>query len=127
MVECSRCNGTGWQEYEEDGMEVVDACYHCGNTGIVDEETAFHDKLAKVGQAMAIEYVREYKMSADSDPYGEGFAFHAAERMLTPWEYEVMVYENTDRFCDMLSQLSLSEQEEYIRKYDSGETIYPLS
>lgn len=127
MATCCRCYGEGYQTYEEDGRMVTDACYHCGTTGEVDSETNYQDQLGSVATAMAIAHVQEYKRYCDEDPDGEGFAFHAAERMMGTWEYEqCLVYDYESQFMDSLEKTTELERREYIRKLIAGERIEPL-
>ncbi len=127
MCECLRCGGTGWEYYEEDGRMVQDACYHCGNTGQVDEETDFNDRLHEVASEMAYKSVQQTIKNMNDDPDGEGFAFCAAENMTTPWELEQgMVYERIGTFMDELSKLTFEEQKEYVRKLEAREEIQPI-
>jgi len=127
MVDCSRCGGTGWEHFEEDGRMVQDACYHCGNTGQVDPETDFQDRLTAVAEEMAHKSVQQTIRNMNSDPDGEGFDFCAAENMTTPWELEQgMVMERIGTFLDQLSDLTFEQQKEYVRKSEAGESIDPI-
>jgi len=106
---------------------VQDACYHCGATGQVDEETHFHDQLHYVAQEMAWKSVKQTIRNMNSDPDGEGFEFCAAENMMSPYDMEqCMVYERIGTFMDELSALSFEEQKEYIRKLEANEDISPI-
>jgi hypothetical protein len=60
-MRCSECNGSGKKTWEEDGRMVTDACYHCGNTGEVDEETDWHDRLARVAGTIAFLEETDYR------------------------------------------------------------------
>ncbi|MFA6270653.1 MAG: hypothetical protein WC657_05620 [Candidatus Paceibacterota bacterium] len=127
MVNCSRCSGTGYEYYEDDGRMQKDACYHCGATGQVDEETDFHDQLAWVATAMAYESVKQSIRNMNDDPDGEGFYFHAAENMMSPHDMEQsMVYERVGDFLENLDKLSSEEQKEYVRKLHALEEIQPI-
>jgi hypothetical protein len=105
----------------------TDACYHCGNTGIVEDDVDFSDKLELVATSMAYSHVKQYKQYCDSNPDGEGFAFAAAENMMAPWDYEkALVYDYVPQFLNKLLDLEVLEQEEYIRKYVDGVSFEPL-
>jgi hypothetical protein len=109
---CHRCNGTGYQEYEEDNRLVQDGCYHCGTTGEVDAETAYHDQLGSVAHRLAYNYVSELKRARNSDPEGEGWDFCAAENMMSGVDYfycHIMTYE--DQFMKQLLELPKDKQE----------------
>lgn len=127
MATCSRCNGTGCEYYEDDGRMQADACYHCGNTGIVDDEVDFRDALEHVATVMAWKHVKQYKQYCDSNPEGEGFDFAAAENMMTSWDYEKsLVYDYVPQFLNKLLDLEVSEQEAYIRKDAESIPFEPL-
>lgn len=54
---CYRCDGVGYEEYEEeDGHLVKNDCWHCASTGEVDDETFYHDQLCFVASCMAHDY-----------------------------------------------------------------------
>jgi len=53
-IECSDCNGTGFDPTEDnpfaqchtcygDEIEEVEICNHCGGSGELDAETGYHD------------------------------------------------------------------------------------
>ena len=127
MTECSRCGGSGFEYYEEDGRMVKDSCYHCGETGQVDEETHFHDQLHYVAEDMAWKSVKRTIRNMNEDPDGEGFDFCAAENMMTSYDLEqCMVYERIGTFMDELSKLSFEQQKEYVRKLEDKEDIQPI-
>jgi hypothetical protein len=127
MATCSRCNGTGYEYYEDDGRMQTDACYHCGNTGIVEDDVDFSDRLEHVATVMAWKHVKQYKEYCDSNPEGEGFTFAAAENMMSAWDYEkVLVYDYIPQFLNKLLDLEVSAQEAYIRKNEAGEAFEPI-
>ncbi|CAB4196675.1 hypothetical protein UFOVP1290_195 [uncultured Caudovirales phage] len=86
MVKCSRCDGEGFVEFEEDGRYYRDVCYHCGTTGSVDDEVDLSDRLSYIAVDMATKYVAEMKRNRDQNG-PEDWAFCAAENMLTEAEY----------------------------------------
>jgi hypothetical protein len=109
---CSRCHGTRYQTYEEDGRTVRDACYHCGNTGEVDEETDFHDRLYAVADTLARQEEAEYRKAVNEDPDGDGYDLCAAENMLHPNEYfQLRVWDRSVDIADRLSNMTRAEQE----------------
>ena len=69
-MKCSRCHGEGYQVFDEDDRRVEDACYHCGTTGEVDEETDFHDRLYAVADTLARREEAEYRKAVNDDPVG---------------------------------------------------------
>jgi hypothetical protein len=128
MATCTRCNGNGY-EFPDD--ECYAGCYyhclHCGGSGTVDDETAYQDKLQGVALVMADVHVREYKKYKDEDPDGEGFAFCAAENMMSEWDYrKSLVYEYMSVYMNRLDKCTKDQVDEYIRKLDSNENIEPL-
>lgn len=104
LFDCTRCDGEG---YHEDG-----ACYHCATDGTVDEETHFQDQLSACGQMLAAHEVNRIRSLADEDPDGEGFAFCAAEDMMTPHDYAMMLHWSiSSRYHQMISEMSRRDQE----------------
>jgi hypothetical protein len=88
---CSRCGGTGYEEYEEDGRWIRDACYHCSNTGRVDCQTAFFDRIQSVAETLAWLRVHAMERERNADPEGEDWTFCAAENGCTAYDYSVGV------------------------------------
>jgi len=104
--ECTRCYGEGYETYDEDGRMVTDACYHCGTTGFIDEDTLFHDKLMDVAKAIAYDEMLDYKRYRDNDCEGEDFAYCAAENMMSSHDYfTCLLWEKQDRICQAIDQL----------------------
>lgn len=106
-MKCLKCDGEGRETYDEDGRMVTDACYRCGGTGQVDEETALRTRLEYVAAALANRHVSELVKHRDSDPEGEGWAFCAAENGMTAHDYRMAhVYDFMSQFGEELSKLS---------------------
>lgn len=109
---CRRCSGEGYEEYEEDGRTVRDACYHCATTGQVDEELDWHDRLHDVASELAIRYETEYRMWKDNEPDGDGYGLCAAEEGLSEYDYfRARVWIQTDSYAERLAEMPLSMQE----------------
>jgi hypothetical protein len=87
MATCRRCNGEGWETYEEDGRQVRDACYHCGTSGQVEEELDFQDRLFDALGALAHDQEREYRQACEADPDGDNYDLCAAENGMSPWDW----------------------------------------
>lgn len=87
MENCGRCDGTGCQVWDEDGRREEDVCYRCGGTGKIDEESARELRLEQVANVLAHEAVQDLRRAYDADPEGEGWAFAAAESMMTEYDY----------------------------------------
>lgn len=105
-MKCSRCGGSGYESYDEDGRMVTDACYHCGTTGEVDEETDWHDRLMRVASTLAYQQESEYRKACDNDPEGDGYDLHAAENMMRTSDYFLArVYERQYTIAEELSKL----------------------
>jgi len=109
MVKCGQCGGSGSLpslDHEERDREIEDACYHCGNSGMVDEETARNDRRAAFAQRLAVLAVNEEIAACDEDEHGEGWTFRAAEHGLSRSDYTTQaVWAETDRIMDELSKL----------------------
>ena len=86
-MQCSQCQGAGYQYYDEDGRTVRDACYHCGTTGQVDEDTYFRDRLLNVAHNLAYGKEAEYRKACNEDPDGDGYDLGAHENQMSPWDY----------------------------------------
>lgn len=127
MQTCPQCSGEGYTDFYEDGRLVYEPCYHCGTTGKIDEETHYHNQLEQVATEMAIAHVQAYKKEKNSDPYGEGFDFSAAENMMSSYEYErSLVYDYIEVFAKRLATLPREEQKAYVDKLEANEKIEPL-
>ena len=85
---CLRCDGEGRQAWDEDGVRFLDACYACLGRGWVDEITAHDQRVGAACDRLGALRAAAYRRARDEDPDGEGFAFCAAEHMLSPREYE---------------------------------------
>lgn len=111
-MKCRQCNGEG-HTYEDEGSYVVqEPCYHCANTGEVDEDTDWHDRLMSAAGTLAYQVESDYRKWCDSDPDGDGYDLHAAENMLRTSEYFLIRVD--DRKYDIavkLSQMDLPSQE----------------
>jgi hypothetical protein len=119
MNTCTRCDGNGYQEFDEDGHWYRDACYHCGNTGIVDDETAYHDKLMNVARTLAYNRVCELRNNRNSNPEGEGWDFCAAENMMSGKDYfDMHFYDYTYIYGEQMKNLSHEAQELLIAWHD---------
>ena len=116
MPTCKRCNGSGYEYYEEDGRNVRDACYHCGTTGCVDEELDFLDRLRDVANALAYCHVSDYKRARNSNDedscFEEDFAFCAAENQMTEHDYfRTLVWDKEYEYMEKLQSMTREEQE----------------
>ena len=112
MQKCSRCCGTGREVYDEDGRMVEDACYHCGETGMIDDETAFVDRLACVATTLAYHYESEYRRAVNSDPDGDGYDLGGYENGLMPHDYfRLPVWDREPELLNRLMRLPIEQQE----------------
>ena len=112
MAVCRKCNGEGRERYEEDGRDVVDACYHCGTTGTVDEETDFRDRLHNVAGTIAYHLECEYRDAANNDPDGDGYDLGGYENGLQPWDYfRCRVWDRTAEIGEKLAALPINDQQ----------------
>lgn len=85
---CLRCDGEGRQVWDEDGVRCLDRCYACLGMGWVGEDVAHDQALGYACDRLGALQAAAYRRARDGDPEGEGFAFCAAENMLSPREYE---------------------------------------
>lgn len=88
---CGQCNGTGEREVEEDGRLLMDACYHCGNTGVISDDEAFHDRFDELVHVVAAHRFEDLRQrQRDEEDLGEGWEFAAAESGCSLHAYETM-------------------------------------
>lgn len=115
MATCRRCNGEGYEFYDDDDCRTLrDACYHCATTGQVDDEVDFHDRLLAVACSLACHKISEYKKARDSGEagYEEDFAFCAAENMMTESDYfRALIWEEEYLISNKLAAMPRSDQE----------------
>jgi DnaJ-class molecular chaperone len=105
-MKCMKCNGEGRVTFEEDGRMVTDACYRCGATGQVDEETDLQSRIEAAAGQLAVAHVDRMIAARNEDPEGEGWAFCAAENMMTERDYSAMhVYDAQGSIADQLTKL----------------------
>lgn len=98
MVKCSKCEN-GKIFFEEDGHRGYDACYHCGASGMVDEQTDFEDRWASFIHHLARIEVSNWEKAINDSPDGEDVRFLAAENMCTVeaildtkhWDYKYRI------------------------------------
>jgi hypothetical protein len=110
-MRCGQCEN-GWVFWDEDGHTVKDVCYHCNNTGEIDEELYFRDQLRSVAYALASRQERDYRHAVENDPHGDGYDLHAAEHQLTAHEYfQARVNDQAYLIGEHLLEMSRSEQE----------------
>lgn len=126
-MKCRRCNGEGYETYEEDGRMITDSCYHCGETGEVDEDMDWHDRLMNVATTLAVQAETEYRMWRNADPEGEGYDFCAAENGMTGWDYfKCRVWSLTDQYSQRLAEMPLSDQELLVAWNEQPPTVMPM-
>jgi len=112
MPDCSQCQGTGRETYDEDGRTVTDACYHCGNTGKVDDDTAFNDRLMSVADTLAYHQEVEHRRWVNSDSDGDGYDLGGYENGLMPHDYfRCNVWDRIPEIGEKLRAMTLQEQE----------------
>ena len=112
MAVCRQCNGSGEERYEEDGRDVTDACYHCGTTGTVDEDTDFRDRLSSVASTIAYQLESEYRRAVNDDDEGDGYDLGGYENGLMPYDYfRTRVWDRTYDIAEKLSALPINDQE----------------
>jgi len=120
MINCRHCNGYGYQEWYEDNRLVRDACYRCGTTGKISGEMLRETILSAVASTLASWKVKEMEDYCNSNPDGEGWAFRAAEEMMSPREYsDSWFYHHKDICMEKLYQMSDEDQELMIAWMDS--------
>jgi hypothetical protein len=85
-IRCPNCED-GFVIVEEDGRRIRDACYHCANTGFISPEQHRLDQIEGMAASLATSVVQKMKRACNTDPEGEGWAFHAAEAGMREYEY----------------------------------------
>jgi len=114
MATCSICDGEGFLtslDPEEEQRGIMDSCYHCGETGEVDDGTDYHDRLESLAYGLASHMLAEAIRVVNSDPEGEGWDIHAAENMMSTWDYnECWVLDTVPYVMDRLNEMSVEEQ-----------------
>ena len=117
---CTRCGGTGWNEWFEDDSEQRDRCYHCLTTGKVSDEIARTDKLVEICEYVARLDADDYRRALDNDPEGEDFRFHAAENMMTTRDYFGDIFMRyLYKALDRLDAMPECDQDTAILMYDA--------
>jgi len=112
MAVCRNCQGSGEDRYEEDGHDVIDACYHCGTTGVVDEDTDFRDRLSSVASTLAYQLESEYRRAVNDDDEGDGYDLGGYENGLMPYDYfRTRVWDRTYAIAEKLAELPINDQE----------------
>jgi len=124
MPDCRQCQGTGREVYDEDDRRVEDACYHCGTTGKVDDDTDFRDRLSAVASTLAYQIESDYRKWVNDDPDGDGYDLGGYENGLMPGDYfRCNVWTRGYEIAEKLSQLPISDQEFLVawNEYDDRE------
>ncbi len=107
QVTCEKCGGSGSECYEDDGRNVSDMCYRCLGSGKVDSETAHSTRMEQVAHILGVSYVAAWRKSCNEDPEGEGWAFRAAEDMMSEYDYtKAMQYDKAAEVGQELTKLS---------------------
>lgn len=129
MAKCGRCGGTGRTFSNEDGVQGDDACYHCCETGVIDEETSKSDFLNNVIEEMAASHVyamieRINKAAYEEEGCGEDWAFGAAENMVSEHEYtQSAIWSEAERLNGLMQKMSDEEQDAFIAAHDRKNPI----
>lgn len=127
MPDCRQCHGTGREVYDEDDRRVEDACYHCGNTGKVDDETDFRDRLSAVASHLAYQQESERRKAINDDPDGDGYDLGGYENGLMPGDwFRCNVWDRTYEIAEKLAALPISDQEFLVAWNEYGEEQYAL-
>lgn len=112
MPTCRQCNGSGREVYDEDDRRVEDACYHCGTTGRVDEDTDFHDRLNAVASVLAYQQETERRIAINNDPDGDGYDLGGYENGLMPGDwFRCNVWDRASVIAVALAAMPISDQE----------------
>ena len=119
MVTCRRCNGEGYETYEEDGRQVRDACYHCATSGKVDEETDFRDRLISAAEFLGRLDEQEYRHACNDDPNGDGYDLIAAEHGMMAGDYfRSRVWDRGFEIAVKVADLPIPDQEMLLAIYE---------
>lgn len=112
---CVRCDGTGNDEWFEDGRMVVDPCYRCSGTGRVDARGARYNALEQVAICIANMNVDAWHKAVNSDPDGDGISLHAAENGMNERDYlEARFQGELDNVLSALCDWSEDQQDTII-------------
>jgi len=122
---CTRC-ADGVDFYEEDGRTIRDACYHCGATGWIDDETHRYDRLQAIVAQFAVTAAHERRARMDMNEDGEDFAFCAAENMMTTndlfteimWSCEAKIGAQMDALPREMQDVLLAWNEALVAAYE---------
>lgn len=110
-MQCSQCQGAGYQYYDEDMRTVRDACYHCGTTGKVEEDIYFRDHLLNVAHNLAYWTEVQCRKEYDEDPE-EDYNLLAYEERMNPCDYfRMRVSDHEPDIMAELEQLPKEMQE----------------
>jgi hypothetical protein len=90
---------------EEDGRMIEDACYHCGNTGVISEDEAQADRVTALCERIAGEIVHARQ---ERDKQDEEYGLAAAENCcmsIHDW-YRCMAWGEAERVHEELERLA---------------------
>ena len=89
-----------------------DMCYRCGGSGRIDPEDAHALNLERVAGAMARAHIADLRKAYNNDPEGDGWAFNAAENMLSESDYTAARERDAHgSFIEELSKLDRKAQD----------------
>ena len=121
MQKCGRCFGSGRETYDEDGRTVTDSCYHCAETGMIDDDLAWHDRLYDVAGALAYQQESEYRRACNDDPDGDGYDLGGYENGMMPHDYfRTRVWSREPEILEKLRTLPINQQELLVAWNESG-------
>jgi hypothetical protein len=87
LINCPNCEGGVRYDRDEIGRTTEDGCYTCQGNGKLTREAYDVIRYREMLDTIAGKVVDKMIQGANSDPEGEGWAFHAAENGLHPHEY----------------------------------------
>ena len=122
MPKCGRCDGTGRGYTGEDdyrGVPIYDACYHCGNTGIITEAQRLADDFRAIVYVAACFLIDDCIRATNNNPDGEGWAFAAAENGLQSYEYTQMRIDEEAHY--LMDRCHVMDDEELAEMVDKGQ------
>lgn len=108
---CRRCQGSGYEVFDEDDRRVESVCYHCGGSGLVDERVDNSDRLYEVAATLGYNEEKAYRKFCDEDPLGDGYELRAAENQMTTADYfKCRVWERQAEIAQELLELDPATQ-----------------
>lgn len=87
-IRCPHPECDGGQRFgRENDRNTQEGCYTCGGTGRITEAQYRDRRRSEMFEILGADVVAAMRQSANSDPEGEGWDFHAAENQMSGYEF----------------------------------------